>query len=585
MAPVTSHPYDRPTDPAKRHSAALTDGPDRAAARAMLKAIGFTDEDLAKPLVGVATTWIETMPCNYNQRRLAESVKDGIRAAGGTPMEFNTIAVSDGVSMGTEGMKASLISREVIADSIELVVRGHLLDGVVCLVGCDKTIPGAAMALGRLDVPGLVLYNGTIYPGTYKGERNATVVTVFEAIGAYRAGKISLDELYEVENVSCPGPGACGGQYTANTMSAVMEFIGLSPAGLNGIPAEDPAKDDAARRTGELAMDLVRRDVRPSAFVDRRALENGIASVAAMGGSTNGVLHLLAIAHEFGIELDIDAFGVVADRTPIVADMRPGGRYTAADMYDAGGIGLVMRELLKRPGLLHGGAPTVDGRTIAEIAADARETDGQRVVLPIETPLKPSGGLAILRGSLAPDGCVVKLAGHERRLHRGPARVFDSETACYEAVRDRRILPGDVVVIRYEGPVGGPGMQEMLSVTAALVGEGLGDEVALITDGRFSGGTHGLMIGHIAPEAALGGPIAIVEEGDEIVIDVDRKALDLAVPADEVARRLEQWEPRAPRYASGVMAKYAALVGSASEGAVTTGSRMRSGLTGLPAPR
>jgi dihydroxy-acid dehydratase len=585
MPSVTSHPYDRPTDPAKRHSAALTDGPDRAAARAMLKAIGFTDEDLAKPLVGVATTWIETMPCNYNQRRLAESVKDGIRAAGGTPMEFNTIAVSDGVSMGTEGMKASLISREVIADSIELVVRGHLLDGVVCLVGCDKTIPGAAMALGRLDVPGLVLYNGTIYPGTYKGERNATVVTVFEAIGAYRAGKISLDELYEVENVSCPGPGACGGQYTANTMSAVMEFIGLSPAGLNGIPAEDPAKDAAARRTGELAMDLVRRDVRPSAFVDRRALENGIASVAAMGGSTNGVLHLLAIAHEFGLQLDIDAFGVVADRTPIVADMRPGGRYTAADMYDAGGIGLVMRELLKRPGLLHGGAPTVDGRTIAEIAADARETDGQRVVLPIETPLKPTGGLAILRGSLAPDGCVVKLAGHERRLHRGPARVFDSETACYEAVRDRRIVPGDVVVIRYEGPVGGPGMQEMLSVTAALVGEGLGDEVALITDGRFSGGTHGLMIGHIAPEAALGGPIAIVEEGDEIVIDVDRRALDLAVPADEVARRLEQWEPRAPRYASGVMAKYAALVGSASEGAVTTGSRMRSGLTGLPAPR
>ncbi len=585
MPPSTSHPYDRPSDPAKRHSAALTDGPDRAAARAMLKAIGFTDEDLAKPLVGVATTWIETMPCNYNQRRLAESVKDGIRAAGGTPMEFNTIAVSDGVSMGTEGMKASLISREVIADSIELVVRGHLLDGVVCLVGCDKTIPGAAMALGRLDVPGLVLYNGTIYPGTYKGERNATVVTVFEAIGAYRAGKISLDELYEVENVSCPGPGACGGQYTANTMSAVMEFIGLSPAGLNGIPAEDPAKDDAARRTGELAMDLVRRDVRPSAFVDRRALENGIASVAAMGGSTNGVLHLLAIAHEFGIELDIDAFGSIADRTPIVADMRPGGRYTAADMYDAGGIGLVMRELLKRPGLLHGGAPTVDGRTIAEIAADARETDGQRVVHPIETPLKPTGGLAILRGSLAPDGCVVKLAGHERRLHRGPARVFDSETACYEAVRDRRIVPGEVVVIRYEGPVGGPGMQEMLSVTAALVGEGLGDEVALITDGRFSGGTHGLMIGHIAPEAALGGPIAIVEEGDEIVIDVDRKALDLAIPADEVARRLERWAPRPPRYAGGVMAKYAALVGSASEGAVTTGSRMRSGLTGLPAPR
>jgi dihydroxy-acid dehydratase len=544
----------------------------------MLKAIGFSDDDLAKPLVGVATTWIETMPCNYNQRRLAEHVKDGVRAAGGTPMEFNTIAVSDGVSMGTEGMKASLISREVIADSIELVVRGHLLDGVVCLVGCDKTIPAAAMALGRLDVPGVILYNGTIYPGVYKGQRNATVVTVFEAIGAYRAGKITLDELYEVENVSCPGPGACGGQYTANTMSTVMEFIGISPAGLNGIPAEDPDKDGAARRTGELVMDLVRRDVRPSSFITREAIENGIASIAATGGSTNGVLHLLAIAHEFGIDLDIDAFGVIADRTPIVADMHPGGRYTASDMYDAGGVALVMRELLKRPGLLHGGSPTVDGRTIAEVAADARATEGQRVVLPIETPLKPTGGLTILRGTLAPDGCVVKLAGHERRLHRGPARVFDSETACFEAVKERRIGPGDVVVIRYEGPVGGPGMQEMLSVTAALVGEGLGDEVALITDGRFSGGTHGLMLGHIAPEAALGGPIAIVEEGDEIVIDVDRKALDLVVPADEIERRLAAWSPRPPNYPGGVLAKYAALVGSASRGAVTTGERMTANL-------
>jgi dihydroxy-acid dehydratase len=584
-APGITHPYDRPTDPAKRHSAALTDGPDRAAARAMLKAIGFTDDDLARPLVGVATTWIETMPCNYNQRRLAEHLKDGIRAAGGTPMEFNTIAVSDGVSMGTEGMKSSLVSREVIADSIELVVRGHLLDGVVCIVGCDKTIPAAAMALGRLDVPGVILYNGTIYPGTYKGQRNATVVTVFEAIGAYRAGKITLDELYEVENVSCPGPGACGGQYTANTMSTVMEFLGISPAGLNGIPAEDPAKDDAARRTGQLAMDLVRRDVRPSSFITREAIENGIASIAATGGSTNGVLHLLAIAHEFGIALDIDAFGAIADRTPIVADMHPGGRYTAADMYDAGGVALVMRELLKRPGLLHGGAPTVDGRTIAEIAADARATDGQRVVLPIETPLKPTGGLTILHGTLAPDGCVVKLAGHERRLHRGPARVFDSEAACFEAVSARRIVPGDVVVIRYEGPVGGPGMQEMLSVTAALVGEGLGDEVALITDGRFSGGTHGLMIGHIAPEAALGGPIAIVEEGDEIVIDVDRKALDLVVPSEEIERRLAAWSPRPPNYATGVLAKYAALVGSASAGAVTTGSRMTANLQGTRSAR
>jgi dihydroxy-acid dehydratase len=578
--PDSRHPYGRPTDPAKRHSAALTDGPDRAAARAMLKAIGFTDDDLARPLVGVATTWIETMPCNYNQRRLAEHVKDGIRAAGGTPMEFNTVAVSDGVSMGTEGMKASLVSREVVADSIELVVRGHLLDGVVCLVGCDKTIPGAAMALARLDVPGLILYNGTIYPGVYKGQRNATVVTVFEAIGAYRAGKITLDELYEVENVSCPGPGACGGQYTANTMATVMEFIGISPSGLNGIPAEDPDKDAAARSTGELVMDLVRRDIRPSAFISREAIENGIASIAATGGSTNGVLHLLALAHESGIDLDIDAFGVIADRTPIVADMHPGGRYTAADMYDAGGVALVMRELLKLPGLLHGEAPTVDGRTIAQIAADARATDGQRVVLPIETPLKPTGGLTILHGTLAPDGCVVKLAGHERRLHRGPARVFDSEAACFEAVKERRIVPGDVVVIRYEGPVGGPGMQEMLSVTAALVGEGLGDSVALITDGRFSGGTHGLMIGHIAPEAALGGPIAVVEEGDEIVIDVDRKALDLDVPADEIERRLDGWSPRPPNYAGGVLAKYAALVGSASRGAVTTGTRMTANLTG-----
>jgi dihydroxy-acid dehydratase len=576
--PDRSHPYDQPSDPAKRHSTALTDGPDRAAARAMLKAIGFTDEDLAKPLVGVATTWIETMPCNYNQRRLAEHVKDGIRAAGGTPMEFNTVSVSDGVSMGTEGMKASLVSREIIADSIELVVRGHLLDGLVCLVGCDKTIPGAAMALGRLDVPGLVLYNGTIYPGVYKGKRNATVVTVFEAIGAYRAGKISLDELYEVENIACPGAGACGGQFTANTMSTVMEFIGLSPAGLNGIPAEDPAKDAAARRSGELVMDLVRDDVRPSSIVTREALENGIASVAATGGSTNGVLHVLAIAHEYGIDLDIDAFGTVADRTPIVADMQPGGRFTASDIYDAGGIGLVMRELLKTD-LLHGQESTVDGRTISEIAAAVVETEGQEVVVPIERPIKPTGGLAILRGSLAPDGCVVKLAGHERRRHSGPARVFDSETDCYDAVRAQKIRPGDVVVIRYEGPVGGPGMQEMLSVTGALVGEGLGDSVALITDGRFSGGTHGLMIGHIAPEAALGGPIALVEEGDEILIDVDRRALDLIVPPAEFKRRLTAWTPRPPNYATGVLAKYAALVGSASDGAVTTGPRMRAGLS------
>jgi dihydroxy-acid dehydratase len=569
-------PYDRPTDPGKRHSFALTDGPDRAAARAMLKAVGFTDDDLAKPLVGVATTWIETMPCNLNQRRLAEFVKQGIREAGGTPMEFNTIAISDGVSMGTEGMKASLISREVIADSIELVVRGHLLDGVVCLVGCDKTIPGAAMAMARLDLPGLILYNGTIYPGHYKG-RDLEVVSVFEAIGAYRAGKISIEELYEIESAACPGAGACGGQFTANTMSTAMEFLGLSPGGLNGIPAEDPKKDDAARQAGELVMTLVHHDIRPSHIVTRNAIENAIASVAATGGSTNAVLHFLAIAHEFGIPLEIDEFGVIAERTPIVADMRPGGRYTAADMYDAGGIGLVMRELLKRD-LLHRDEKNVDGRTIAKIAAAAVETEGQKVVVRIETPIKPVGGLTILRGSLAPDGCVVKLAGHERLHHRGPARVFDSETACFQAVRERRIVAGDVVVIRYEGPVGGPGMQEMLSVTAALVGEGLGDSVSLLTDGRFSGGTHGLMIGHVAPEAALGGPIALVHEGDEIEIDVAAKRMDLLVDEDELARRRAEWSAPPPRYASGVMAKYAALVSSASEGAVTTGRRLATAL-------
>ena len=576
MTDRPDHPYYRPSDPAKRHSAALTDGPDRAAARAMLKAIGFTDEDLARPLIGVATTWIETMPCNFNQRRLAEFVKEGIRAAGGTPMEFNTISISDGVSMGTDGMKASLISREVIADSIELVVRGHLFDGIVCLVGCDKTIPGAAMALIRLDLPGLVLYNGTIYPGVYKG-KNADIVTVFEAVGAYRAGTISLDELYEIESASCPGAGACGGQYTANTMSMVMEFIGLSPAGLNGIPAEDPAKDAAARQCGELVMDLVRRDIRPSSILDRHALENGIAAVAATGGSTNGVLHLLAIAREAGIPLEIDDFGTLADRTPIVADLKPGGRFSASELYDAGGVALVMRELLSRD-LLHGDTVTIDGRTIAEIGAAVTETPGQQVVVPIATPIKPIGGLTILHGSLAPDGCVIKLAGHERRFQRGPARVFDSETACFAAVKAGAIRPGDVIVIRYEGPVGGPGMQEMLSVTAALVGEGLGDQVALLTDGRFSGGTHGLMVGHVAPEAALGGPIGLVREGDEIEIDVDRKAMDLLVEPAELAARRSAWSPPPPPYRGGVMAKYAALVSSASDGAITTGARMRAGL-------
>jgi len=567
-------PYDLPSNPDKRHSAALTDGPDRAAARGMLKAIGFDDKDLARPLIGVATTWIETMPCNYNQRRLAEHVKAGIRAAGGTPMEFSTISVSDGTSMGTEGMKASLISREVIADSIELCTRGHMLDGLVCLVGCDKTIPGAVMALGRLDRPGVILYNGTIYPGMYKGQRNATIVTIFEAIGAYRAGKMSAEELYQIESVSCPGAGACGGQYTANTMSMVLEILGLSPAGLNGIPAEHPDKNKAAYRCGEIVMDLIRRDVRPKEFVTRKAIENAIACVAATGGSTNAVLHLIAIAHEYGLTpLDIDVFGEIADRTPNIGDLVPGGRYAAADLFEAGGLGLVTRELLKR-GLIDGSGPNVDGGTIASAAAATVETAGQKVVLPIETPISATGGLTILHGTLAPDGCVIKLAGHERRFHNGPARVFDTENACYDAVRGQRINKGDVIVIRYEGPVGGPGMQEMLSVTAALSGEGMGEHVALLTDGRFSGGTHGLMIGHVAPEAALGGPIALVEEGDEIVIDVDRHALDLNVAPDVLAARRARWNPPAPRYRTGVMAKYAAMVSSASLGAVTTGERL-----------
>jgi dihydroxy-acid dehydratase len=560
-------PYDQPSDAAKRNSAALTDGPDRAAARAMLKGMGFSDDDLAKPIVGVATTWIETMPCNLNQRRLAEFVKAGIRDAGGTPMEFNTIAVSDGVAMGTEGMKASLVSREVVADSIELVARGHLFDGLVILSGCDKTNPGAAMAMARLDIPSVVLYNGTIYPGTYKGEPQ-DVVSVFEAIGAYNAGKISAQELYDIESAACPGAGACGGQFTANTMSMCLEFMGLSPAGLNGIPAEDPAKDEAARQCGELVMDLVRRDVRPRSFVTRHSIDNAVAGVAATGGSTNAVLHMLAIAREFDIDFDIDDFHDVAARTPTIGDLRPGGRYAAADIYDAGGIGIVIRELLKQD-LMHGDATTVTGQSLAQIAAAVKETPGQDVFRPIEHPIKASGGLAILHGSLAPDGCVIKLAGHERRRFSGPARVYDSENACFAAVKEHRIKPGDVVVLRYEGPVGGPGMQEMLSVTAALVGEGLGAEVALLTDGRFSGGTRGLMIGHVAPEAALGGPIALVEEGDTITVDVDRRALDLEVEPAELAARRARWSAPEPRYKRGVMAKYAALVSSASEGAVT----------------
>ena len=562
-----SNPYDRPSDPAKRHSAALTDGPDRAAARAMLKAIGFTDDDLARPIVGVSTTWIETMPCNFNQRELAQRVKAGIRAAGGTPMEFNTISVSDGVSMGTEGMRASLVSREVIADSIELVVRGHLMDGLVCLVGCDKTIPAAAMALCRLDVPGLVLYNGTIAPGTFRG-RDITIQDVFEAIGAYAAERIDAEELHEVESAACPGAGACGGQYTANTMSTALEFLGLSPGGMNGIPALNRGKGDAAEKAGQLVMQLVRDDVRPSQIVTRDALENAAASVAATGGSTNGVLHLLAIARELDIPFSIDDFDRIAGRTPIVASLKPGGEFVATDIFDAGGVALVARELAKRE-LVHVGARTVDGRTLGEIADQVVETPGQPVVVSIDRPIKPSGGLAILRGNLSPDGCVVKLAGHERLSHRGPARVFDSEEDCFAAVKSRSIEAGDVVVIRYEGPAGGPGMREMLHVTAAIVGEGLGDEVALITDGRFSGATHGLMAGHVTPEAAHGGPIAIVQNGDMIEFDIEARELRVELSDDEIAARLAGWTAPAPRYATGVFAKYAALVSSASEGAVT----------------
>jgi dihydroxy-acid dehydratase len=561
-----SDPYARKTDPAKRHSAALTDGVDRAAARAMLKAIGFDDEALARPLVGIATNWIETMPCNWNQRELARHVRRGIIEAGGTPVEFNTIAVSDGVSMGTEGMRASLVSRETIADSIELVARGHLLDGLVCIVGCDKTIPAAVMALARLDLPGLALYNGSIAPGRFR-ERDVTIQDVFEAVGAAAAGTMSNADVHELEGVACPGAGACGGQFTANTMAMALEFLGISPAGLNDVPATDPAKHDAAYEAGRIAMQLVRDDTRPSQVITRDAIENAITAIAASGGSTNGVLHLLAIAYELGIDLTIDEFDRIAARTPIVADIKPGGRFVATDLHAAGGVALVARELLKA-GLVHGDAPNVDGRSLAEVATAVVETPGQQVVVPIETPLKATGGLAILRGNLAPDGCVVKLAGHERLFHTGPARVFESEEECFAAVKARALRAGDVIVIRYEGPAGGPGMREMLHVTAAIVGEGLGDEVALITDGRFSGATHGLMVGHVAPEAAHGGPIAAVRDGDTIELDVEARELRLLLSDDEIAARLAAVVAHAPRYTKGVFARYAAGVSSASEGAV-----------------
>ena len=551
----------------KPRSSVVTDGPDRAPSRAMFKAVGFTDDDLSRPIVGVANTWIEIGPCNFHLRRLAAKVKEGVRAAGGTPMEFNTVSISDGISMGVEGMKCSLVSREVIADSIELVARGNHFDALVCLSGCDKTNPGVVMALARLDIPGLALYGGSIAPG-HLGDRDLTIQDVFEAVGAYGSGRIKEDQFKAVENSACPGAGACGGQFTANTMSTVMEFLGISPMGSNGIPATVAEKEEAAFNAGKLVIEMLRRDLRPSRIITRKSIENAIASVAATGGSTNAVLHLLAIAREAGVELTIDDFDVISTRTPLIADLKPGGRFVASDLYKAGGIQLVAKRLIDA-GLIHGDAMTVTGKTIGEAAQITKETPGQEVVRPLTDPLKPTGGLVILRGNLAPEGCVVKVAGHERMIHKGPARVFDREEDAFQAVQQGQIKPNDVVVIRYEGPKGGPGMREMLGVTAALVGAGLGDSVALLTDGRFSGATHGLMAGHVAPEAAHGGPIAAVRDGDSILFDVKARRLDVEITEEEMKARLRLWSAPAARYASGVMAKYAKLVSSASEGAVT----------------
>ena len=545
----------------------LLDGPDRAAARAMLYATGLTDEDLQKPLIGVANTWTEIGPCNFQLRRLSAKVKEGIRAAGGTPLEFNTIAVNDGISMGTEGMKASLISREVIADSIELVVRGHSLDGVVGISACDKTTPGTLMALARLNLPSILLYGGSIMPGVYEG-RDVTVLDVFEAVGAHAAGKITMEQLSALEHVACPGAGACGGQYTANTMAMAVEMMGMSLVDSASVPAVDPKKDDVAFAVGQQAVELLRRKLRPSDIISKASLENAIASVLATGGSTNAVLHLLAIAREAGVELHIEDFDRISLTTPVIADMKPAGQYTANDLYKAGGVRLVANRLLEA-GILHPEPMTVTGRTIGEEVATANETPGQPVVHTSANPLKATGGLVILKGNLAPEGCVLKVAGHERMLHRGPARVFEREEDAFAAVAGGKISEGDVVVIRYEGPKGGPGMREMLGVTAALVGEGLGDSVALMTDGRFSGATHGLMAGHVAPEAAVGGPIAAVREGDTIVFDVENRELRLEISDDEMQRRLADWKEPEPHYATGVFAKYAKLVSSASEGAIT----------------
>jgi dihydroxy-acid dehydratase len=552
----------------KHISRGITEGRARAGARSMYKAIGFTDADLSRPLIGVANTWIETMPCNFHLRRLSAKVKEGIRAAGGTPMEFNTIAISDGETMGTEGMRASLVSRELIADSIELVCRGQMFDAVVCVVGCDKTIPAAAMALARMNLPGIVLYGGTIAPGNYRG-KDVTIQDVYEAIGANLAGKMSDSELKELEDVACPGAGACGGQYTANTMSTVMAMIGLSPMGYNSIPAMDAQKDQASFDCGKVMMNVLQQGMCPRDILTREAFENAITAVAATGGSTNAVLHLLAIAREAGVKLEIDDFQTVSERTPVLADLKPSGRFVAADMHRAGGIGLLAKRLLDGK-YLHASAKTVSGLTIGAEAERAAETSGQEVIAPLDKPLKATGGLVILKGNLAPEGCVAKISGHERLEHRGPARVFESEEEAMAAVSAKKIKAGDVVVIRNEGPKGGPGMREMLGVTAAIVGEGLGGSVALLTDGRFSGATRGLMAGHVSPEAALGGPIGAVHDGDIIHFDVRKQVLEVEVSDDVLRERMARWKAPKPRYPTGVFAKYGALVWSASQGAITT---------------
>ena len=545
----------------------ITQGRDRAPARSMLKAIGYTDEDLRKPIIGIANTWIGTMPCNFNLRELAARVAEGVREAGGTPMEFNTIAISDGVTMGTEGMKASLVSREVIADSIELVARGHMFDGIIALVACDKTIPGAAMALLRLNVPGVVIYGGSILPGHHNG-RDLTVQDVFEAVGANAAGKIDDAELLAIENSACPGAGACGGQFTANTMATVMEMVGLSPMGSAAVPQVDPLKDDVCRRAGRIVVNAVNKDIKPRDIVTRTAIDNAIASVAATGGSTNSVLHLLAMAREAGVPLDIDDFQKISERTPLLVDLKPAGRFVTVDVHNAGGWAVIGKRLVDG-GYVDGSALTVTGRTFAEEAADAKETPGQEVIHALSNPIKKSGGLVILHGSLAPDGCVIKVTGIARKSQRGPARVFECEEQAMEAVTAGHIKADDVVVIRYEGPRGGPGMREMLGVTSAIVGAGLGDSVALLTDGRFSGATRGLMAGHVAPEAAVGGPIAAVREGDTIEIDIEKRTINLEIPAEDLASRLREWKAPAPHYKTGVFAKYVAMVSSAAEGAVT----------------